>query len=312
MQKNVPRHVAWRLSYERNRYLQHQPNDVLFERLRYLIENITTLTPDGRVGVDGFDPLAEGLWVAFTHTQYEMDMRGLTPPDGFLKEARIAQPTFPSPAPGGSAYSSPNNPAKNGQLFKFGKRVHLEQLLNEGTLRLGAASSFTDPSLSIAAQDDEIRKTIFPSTGGIGVTLPSGKMLTGGELKNFSMTFDQGTDYYVWCVSSRYAHRMYADFSADSCLVIYNYKLFWERLHQAIEQQLRDWTIVSSPVSYVDPYNPPSGKMFVAMAKHHRYTYQRELRTIALPPASETALAPLNVVIDLAGLKLELLNASDG
>jgi hypothetical protein len=94
-----PASEAWRNEYRRRRYLRRFRVGELRSRLIYLAESLTTLEPDGQLGVLGPDA---PLWQAFVETCEEVALRGESI-DEFLKGAKIPIPIFPSILPASAA-----------------------------------------------------------------------------------------------------------------------------------------------------------------------------------------------------------------
>jgi len=300
MSRGLPLHERWRIAYASDRYLADQPDKTVFERFRYLFENICTLTPEGKIGVEGFDKEGASLWEAFTHTHQEISIRNLQVPDGFLREARIAPPTFPQPASGDTP--------SHGQLFKFGKARYLKETLERGVIRLSPASAYSNVELGYAISDNEIQKKLFPPASRVVIRNDAGEDLTGSRLADLTFTFDQGSDYLMWCASSRFAHRMFSDFSADACLVISDSASFFRNVEAALAKEIPDWSIRSSAVAYLDPFRNFMPPAIAALWKDHRYMYQRELRTVAIPSTPAKKLEPLSISIGLDSIQIDLVH----
>lgn len=81
----MKRYEYWILDYRKNRYMEHLSMDLLVDRLRYLIENLTTLEVNGKIGMGNIsiEPWKE-LIVKFTHTQEELKIRGESLPNNFF------------------------------------------------------------------------------------------------------------------------------------------------------------------------------------------------------------------------------------
>lgn len=295
-------HKWWRRQYESDRFLEHQPDNVVLERFRYLLENLTTLTPEGKIGVDGFDGDGSSLWIAFTQTHQEMMLRGIEPPPGFLANAKTANPTFPELAPG---QASPT--FLSAQLYKFGTRQFMEELKDRGAMRMSPASAFANPNLGHAAADNEIQKKIFPPSARVVLTDATGKKITGAQLKGLEISFDQGTDYLMWCSSLRYSHRMYDDFGYDACVSFSDRAKATRRVEYALRLKLPGWRVMSARIEYVDVHKGVPPSRTAALWKDHRYTYQREVRIIAIPSEKVSALDPLDIKVDLSGLGAEMV-----
>src|SRR5262249_43217451 len=120
-------------------------------------------------------------------------------------------------------------------LFKFGKHEHLKNALENGTIRLAPASSYSDPSLNYAIHDDELRFAVQTPAKDKWIQGVDEQTLkpVGDRIKvlvNISFTRTVPTDYYVYCLSALFSLRAFDDFEADACLVIKQPKQFIERV----------------------------------------------------------------------------------
>lgn len=271
------RQDIWRHEYAANRYLAGKSVAHITSRLRYLLETIVTLSPSGQIGVEADGKLARWLWARFTHTTYEFEMRGLGFPAGFLAGAHIPRVTHPRTAPEHDAYLKRKRTA-TGEIFKFGKKKWLNLALDEGSLRFASAVTYKDPSLNPAIQDDELSFTIYPTSSA-----PVGIIGIPSASSSGSITLTHLTDYYVQCFSTRYSLRMYEDFSADSCLIVYDAKEFGRRVIKLLRAVFPDWIIGSIPITYVDPDDPGNAPLPIPAAKHMKYAYQCEERIVCHP-----------------------------
>jgi hypothetical protein len=105
----------WRSEYRRRRYLGRVKDEEVRARLRYLMENLTTLEPNGKKGVL---PADSSLWRAFTETHEETLLRGHLNLDGFLNDAAIPTPTYPSSSLVTAAYRRRRD-KREGQFVVF-------------------------------------------------------------------------------------------------------------------------------------------------------------------------------------------------
>lgn len=272
-----PRQQWWREAYHANRYLVGKSDAHVVARLRYLIETMLTLSPTGQIGMESGDKLGEWLMARFTHTQEEMILRKIQPPNNFLAAAHVPRVSHPNIPAELTCYELRMR-SEPGQIFKFGKKKHLIAALKEGSLRFTGASSYKDPSLNSAIQDDELSFTIYPTQSIANPILSSPTMAHDGGL-----TITHHTDYYVQCFSTKYNLRMFEDFSADSCLIIYDGREFGNRILKDLHSRFPNWIVGSIPVSYVDPDDPGSSPLSIPAVKHMRYAYQREERIVCHP-----------------------------
>jgi hypothetical protein len=295
-------HEFWRTEYQKKRYLQHVNQDDLEQRVRDIFTNIVVLTPEGKIGLP---PIAQGsgYWVqVWTHMLEELQIRGGGFRAGFLKGTPMPIPSWPNiPRARAALDGRTFEPGKC--LFKFGKKKYLQETLLSGNLRVAAASSYADPSLNYAIQDDELNFTIHLDAKGAfiqkldKVTLkPVGERIP--VLGNITQTHRVSTDYLVFCLSASYELRALDDFEADCCLVIKDAKAFLDRLLKGVFAHVPDWAGRVGPVVYLDPLNTKPQEVRPYFGKHFRYSYQNEVRVVWVPPKS---LPKVQAVVALLG-----------
>jgi hypothetical protein len=274
-----PRDHWWREAYRSNRYLKGKSDTHVVDRMRYLHETMTTLSPTGQIGFEGINEygLGEYLLVRYTHTLEEIDLRQMRLPDGFLAEVHVPRSTYPCKPSELVCYENRQR-QEPGQLFKYGKEKYLRSSLEKGEFRFAGAQSYKDPSLNPAIHDDELALTIYPTIEPMNSILGFPSMASDGGL-----TLTHFTDYYIQCFSHRYNLRMFKDFSADSCLVIYDSKEFAKRILSKLKERFPDWIVGAIPVTYIDPDEPGDNPLPIPTAKHMKYAYQLEQRIICHP-----------------------------
>src|SRR5436190_571754 len=88
---NMQRHQFWRLTYRRNRYLEHAPHIDLANRARDVIGNVTALEYNGKIGLVQIN---DGVyWMElFTHVLEELVLRKVGFPSGFMKDSAVPKP----------------------------------------------------------------------------------------------------------------------------------------------------------------------------------------------------------------------------
>jgi hypothetical protein len=150
---------GWRHDYRLDRYLEHLSLDELEQRVRDIFTNVSVLSEDGKLSLPPVEK-GTGYWMQlFTHVLEEFALRGHWVRPGFLKGTPMPIPTWPEMPRAARAVSGRLfEPGKF--LFKFGKREHLRSTLENGTIRLAPASSYSDPSLNYAIRDDELHFTV--------------------------------------------------------------------------------------------------------------------------------------------------------
>jgi hypothetical protein len=216
-------------------------------------------------------------------------MRGKGPPSNFLKNAIVPRPTHPAPPSIAKALEGIALPPADSYLLKLGKTEHMRALHENGSLRIGPASGYSDPSLNAAIRDDELKLSAFGLRSEVKMEVidhKTGKSRGPIEpLGNVTYTTASKTDFYVYCMGSSLDLRLFGDFGYDACVIFWNPNDFKSRLHAAMRLQLLGWTGFDQPVHYLDPFNCTKDELNVLSSKHQRYWYQHEYRFGWVPPA---------------------------
>jgi hypothetical protein len=193
-------------------------------------------------------------------------------------------------------------------LVRYSKRKYLAELLTNGAIRFSPASSYKDPSLNHAIQDDELTIDFEPNPSEIRLELmdrktglPKDRLTLASNL----LSAKSQTDYYILCLSGFLSPELFHDFGADSCVLVKKPETFLGRLFSAAEARLPDWGGKVDTVKYLDPLNSTFSDIRtngIFFSKHFRYTYQHEWRVVLSPPT---------FVRELPYLDLELGNLAD-
>jgi hypothetical protein len=259
------------MQYQKNRYMEGLTADELDSRFADCFTNQVLLTNEGKIGIGGIEWLEK-----FTHLLEEYGYRGTgVPPINSLgTRLRIPTPYAGQPLCELVRADYPSGIPETFTLFKYGEKRFLDPLLNEGTLRFRAASSYLDPSLNPAIHDDE---------------------LTFEKIERFTRTrYRIRTDYYCFCSSWIHTDRLVDDFGADCVLVITDPHEFFRRLAMAVDDPRLEMRF--NRVTYVDPLLLGEHELRdVTFIKHMRFTYQCEHRFIALPKRPVERLSELQL-----------------
>jgi hypothetical protein len=285
--KTRKRQEIWEEEYRANPYLAGKPLSYLIERFCYLFESQATLTESGQLGFEVEKRLAIWHLSRLTHLFMEFGARGGVPAGIQPKLPKLTHPDAPA---GVTAYRSRKR-ADVGQLFKFGKHRWMQLMLEQGSIRFAPASSYRDASLNAAIQDDELGFTYYPSKSGPSMT----KLAQPAGADWVHMRHP--SDFYVQCLSLRFAPRLFDDFEADSCLIIYDAKEFGRRLLAALQSKFPDWFVTAFGMTYIDPDNPGDEPILMPMAKHMKYIYQQEQRILCHPRTPVQRLKTVDVEI---------------
>ena len=111
---------------------------------------------------------------------------------------------------------------------------------------------------------------------------PHGAVIAGTQMELYSKT-----DFYVYCMAEACDARLFEDFGADACVVITDPGAFKTGLEQSISPLLADWRHFDAAVDYFDPYFARPHQMAPQLAKHFRFSYQKEYRLLWIPPCPE-------------------------
>ena len=299
-QKMLRRSDWWRLGYRVQRYMSYLSLDELDERNKDIFANVSTLTPQGQIGFppvkgDSIFPWME-LW---THVLEEYSLRGLGLPEGFIRDVQLPVPTGDGAAKGARELQR-RGLDPEGKLIKFGKEEHLRDAFKTGRWRIAPASSYRGDSCR-ARQDSELelayRVPRFQRHSSATDELDDRYPDSFVALQDFQAK--ASGDYYAACFARTFIHRLFDDFSANSCLIVMDEKIFTQKMLNAFAAFRPQWSALCRKVDYVDPILPKNHPD-VYFAKHFRYTYQEEFRFVWMPPQASSVLPP--VFIDLGSL----------
>ncbi len=299
----VPRHIAWRMDYRNDRYMEALSLEDLMERFSDLMANILTHSADAaKIAPIGILE-NESYWIGLTHVLEEMDLRRESYQQPSINMTHMVIPrserVLKSMALAGRKVLLLDN-----CHYKFGKREHMEALVNSGCIRIAPASSFASSDLNGARRDNELSLATRPSIEHLrslcnrdGIDPPS-KSLSGDQ--GWTYVTQAKTDYFLYCLALRFDHRLFDDFEADSCVVIRDPLAFQQRLRSRVEGVLVGWKPYSTQVDYIDPMFPPVETLNPFFCKHFRFYYQREYRHFWIPAEEPPPLKPF--FMDLGSL----------
>ncbi|VXC60440.1 conserved hypothetical protein [Pseudomonas sp. 8Z] len=293
----IPRHELWRRQYRENPYIRHLSALELEERFKDILNILTILTPDGKIGVGVGKNLNNEMWAKCTHVLTEMEDRygpfpnGFT--NGFIKDANMVHPTFPNPPKSKLAIELAGG-IVSGRIYKFSKKKYIDEMFSFGKFRVAPASYYSDPSLNVAIRDDELvfNGSIF--SGLKGIVKPGEAVPSYGRIE---YSVKARTNYYVTCFASNYTYREFSDFDADSCLVIKKPRAFTDRLIRVGNQAFSGYEGFAGSVKYLDPILCDPRRIDVNFAKHFKYAYQNEYRIIWAPREPVSELQPIYLEI---------------
>ncbi|MFH6839473.1 hypothetical protein [Providencia sp. 2024EL-00732] len=294
----MKRHELWRNEYRQHRYMEHLSDDELQTRTKDIISNMSTLTPKGQIGLHDINDTGIFWMIKWTHIVEEFGLRygpypnGFT--SGFLKDVPIVNPTYPE-IPASKKIIDQVDGLKEGYVYKFGKSTHLMPMFKYGRIRISPASFYNDPSLNKAIQDDELSFSVSRKSEQVIIKdNDNNDIPTYG---NVIFHLKSNTNYYVHCFANKYTFREFDDFEADSCIIISNPRILFQKMMKACHKKISDYTGFVSPVKYLDPLICDPQDVNILFSKHFRYSYQNEVRAIWVPPSPIQDLEPLYIEI---------------
>lgn len=282
----------WRNEYIRDSYLTHLSDKDLSIRARYLIENITTLELNGKIGLrDISREPGSTLMRKFTHVVQEFESRNEWFEYQFLKGASIPEAMLGKE----KSLTKLNDYArsKKPHLIKFGKKAFLEKL----SLKVSLASAFLDQGLNMAQADDELKVIYTLNPKGIQLSRMDGSAIEG--LLSAELIHEASSDYYIFCTAYEFDVRLFGDFEADACLFIYDSRRFSDHLFEKVANAVDILDHGYKPVIYFDPINPvQQSSPNVEFYKHIKYLYQNEFRHVFI--ADDQRDRPKHLYITMA------------
>ena len=308
-------HNEWVREYCANRYCRYQTREELHQRDQDIWGNTLVLEPSGRMGLT----TDEDWYRLQQHVITEMLLRG-EPPTPSNRHPRVqeAHPFFDGELCRKAAAVVSARGTDHDMLVKYGKREHMEALLREGAVYLNSATSYNEAAHNQAVRDNELAisfdggyaretgptpfydrdhpppQSIMDS--GVGFR-PIHEIPQLAADQYATMTIQMATDYWMFCMADVLDQRLFADFEADSCLIIRR-RPFIQRLLRAATLQLPNVDRYFGAVHYVDPLGARlagdrvTRSMPIHMTKVFRYAYQREVRFAFLPKTFKERLEP--------------------
>ncbi len=274
-------------------------------RIDDIFRNSLTLNGDGKIGLRPISPEGEYWMIMWTHILEEMVLRGKGLPHGnLLSPETIPKATWPE-TPDAAIVLRGKKYKEGYHLFKYGNKLHLKGMHENGAIRIAPASSYKDSSLNSAINDDEKVLSVFDHPDKVKISHVdkiTGKKTIIKPKGNVKRTLELPTNYYVYSMAYVYDYRLFDDFEYNACIVIHDTKKFLLLLDKAFKQSIGNWVFVTNPVHYIDPLNPPNEKdIDLFFCKHFKYSYQKEIRAVWLPESYIEELEPVYLDIGCMG-----------
>lgn len=284
----------WREEYGRNRYLRHLPNAALQDRLNALSGNLWSTDAAGNVTPPRTPDHRHVVLRLIVHTLSERTERAGTAILDF-SERELRETASASYRPPRLRTPFTGSPSC---FAKFGKRDHIRDAFERGSLRMAPASTYNDSSLNAAQADHELEHySVTPNehlmfrlhglnSQGKEIVMPAQHK----ELFRYMLV----RNFYVWCCSLGYDARLFHDFEADAVLVVRDKTAFQKRLFAAAQKQIQAAKQIHGELNYYDPYTIRREQLTPMFSKNIRYLYQNEYRFAWTMP-EDSMLAPFFV-----------------
>jgi len=282
--------------YSQHRYMAHLSLKTLAERASAIFRNIYVINDRGQLSVDVNDPRSLYWRDLLFEVMREYETRGISisefgPHLDCINELKQGfDEPFRRAGQSVKRFTSPSD----GYIVKYGLYEHIRDLRKLGLIRLGPATSYSDPSLVAARRDQEINRrvdwdsTVIPY--GPPGTTPSYKKLPPGSRIETSLSIR--TNYYIFCVSEVLKARLFNDFRANAALVIRDPQEFESRLQKEILRLYPGWKFLADRVEYFDPLNVSPFDIRFPFWKDFAYAYQEEVRFALFPQRIAKKLPP--------------------
>ena len=311
----------WSREYAANPYCRFETRQDLNQRFQDLLVNTIVLKRSGKMGFTH-----DARWHRLLHCAVEeLSRRGQPPHDGNL-DPRVerARSFQDGELCRKSAEIVAARATDHDVLVKYGKFEHMKNLYEDGVVYMNTANEYNRSTHNQAVRDDE-RAIVFkggylnrscPGSFYADDTVPPAiEDLADEDGVDFSTIFESPTlerneyaevkvemltDYWMFCTADVLDQRLFADFDADSCVVIRK-RPFVDRLLSAAKFQLPNVNGFFGHVDYVDPLGAsprnraaprPGHSMPIHMSKVLRYAYQREARFACVPRRFQEHLKP--------------------
>jgi hypothetical protein len=291
----MKRHEVWRAAYRQTRDLDHLTSEELSERLHDCFNNIRTRSLKGKISFrSSSDRVGETWWSLLTEILEECSLRGFPHPGPIdISKFRSALDHASDPIPDMDRIFERYDLTHRPYILKFGDFRWMSESIEHGRFRIASASYYDSEQHNHARRDTELERYLHPN--------PRNANFVGPAVVSGWSSIRAHTDYYLFSLSETYSARLFGDFAANSCLVIFDKKKFLSRLQRTVTKQLPGWQIQVSRVNYYDPVRMDPSKMLVSTSKPFKHAHQEELRLICTPPHPTLKLEPF--LIELGSLK---------
>ena len=297
----MKRHELWRQHYRGRRDLDHLGPERLSERYADIINNLTVLTERKKIGVGRIeDPEVLAWMVLSTEVLEECVLRKYSYPGPIsIAKYRDRLTDLSTPVLDVGEVLTRRSLAGKPYLLKFGQLKWLKPTIEVGSFRVSPASFYDRPELNHATRDKELVRTIIPNPrdSRVRAFLDVQKVQVPDGKRPDTVAIQSLTDYYMASFSNVYSRRLFGDFRADACLVIFNPKMFLDRLIEALRPRLPGWRCWVASITYFDVVraDPAEIQANLAFFKPLCHVYQKEIRLVCLPPEPKLNLEKIDL-----------------
>jgi len=285
----MKRHDMWRYRYRQARDLDHLSAEELSERLHDCINNIRIRSAKDKLSVRvPMDRVSETWWSLLTEILEECSLRGYPYPGPIdISKFRSTLDHAFDPIPDMDRIISCYDLQHRSYVLKFGDYRWLSQSIKHGRFRIASAAYYDSNEHNHARRDTELQRHVKLN--------PRDSNFSQLQAVGGWATVAADTDYYLFSLTETYNSRLFGDFAANSCLVVFDKRKFLSRLQRAAAKQLPGWQLQVSRVNYYDPVRIDPSKIVVPSFKPFRHAYQEELRLTCLPPQPTARLEPIQI-----------------
>ncbi len=202
-------------------------------------------------------------------------------------------------------------------LFRFTDRCYAESFASDGVVSFNHARNYTAGELTPGQRDDEQCRIYVPDASTLQVSVGDAnqpqQLLTG--ITDFNLTLNlhhqgQPLGYYLLCFSLSCETSLYEEFSADTCIELFDPSEFFRRLQPAVRTKYDGWDCHGKQVQYFRRDSLPTtvNQGELIYWKDSVFAHQQEFRfTILGPPEDifpdrkEVVLGPLLDICRIRG-----------
>ncbi|WP_427238361.1 hypothetical protein [Bacillus altitudinis] len=308
---NLTRQEWWEREYYETPYLTFARDSYLEERFFDHFHNIVRLTAEGQIAPrEDFAEPSGLIAPLFSHLKLEFSARGKGLP-------KVRDPIrdqlgkyFVNGTPTGVRLFRDLPETIGNVIVKFGKKNHLENMINKGAVRLTPADFYNNGDLIEAMQDLETERWFHdPKFGHI---------ISGKSIINYQGVDRQIEDgflkysiscpnYLLWSACKDIDRRLPDDFQADAAVIIKEPNKFINLISNKTREIWPRAKIYNGDVKYYDPCSYVDAKRRPATIKHFKFLYQREWRFCAFPSVDDMPNEPMIVELGSLGDIAELV-----